>query len=205
MIYNAAFLAQQIQKDKRYIIVGKANYFKGKTVFRHPEVVETESPEAEAITHNIGRLYPIYPELHGIKPHRFAKKIWEQMPHISEYFEEIYPEAFRKKYKLLPIVDTVRQMHYPEKYAQKQKAQYRIFFDRLLRIQLYSQRQKQSYQQEHSTTNDIDTETPDRSIVKKFIAQLPFTLTQAQKKVTKTIIENLHDKKQMVRLLQGDV
>lgn len=200
-IFNAAFLAQQIQKDKRYIIVWKASYSFGKTVFRHPEVVETQSPDDEERTHNVWRLYPIYSELQWIKPSRFAKKIREQLPHTAQYFNETYPDNFRKKYKLLPIVDTIRHMHYPDSYALKQKAQYRVFFDRLLKIQIYSQLEKQSYQAVEKHNNP----TPDREIVKEFIARLPFTLTNAQKKVTKKIIENLHSNKPMIRLLQWDV
>ena len=200
-IFNAAFLAQQIQKDKRYIIVGKAAFSFGKIVFRHPEVVETQSPDDEERSHNVGRLYPIYSELQGIKPSRFAKKIREQIPHINGYFQELYPESLRKKYKLLGIQETIKNMHYPDSQAYKQKAQYRIFFDRLLKIQLYSQLQKQTYQ---SVKKQAKNE-PDREIIKEIIATLPFTLTNAQKKVTKTIIENLHETKPMLRLLQGDV
>lgn len=37
------------------------------------------------------------------------------------------------------------------------------------------------------------------------IDALPFSLTQAQKKCIKAIIENLHDTRPMLRLLQGDV
>jgi len=200
-IFNAAFLAHQIKKDKRYIIVGKAQFLYGKTVFTHPEVVETQSPDDEKRTHNIGRLYPIYSELQGIKPSRFAKKIRSQIPDIDTHFHEVYPEEFIKKYKLLPIHDAIKNMHYPENQVYKQKAQYRIFFDRLLKIQLYSQLQKQAYQSISKETAHI----PDRDIVKEIVATLPFELTNAQKKVTKTIIENLHDPKPMLRLLQWDV
>jgi ATP-dependent DNA helicase RecG len=209
-IFNAAFLAQQIQKDKRYIIVGKASFSFGKIVFRHPEVVETQSPDDEERSHNVGRLYPIYSELQGIKPSRFAKKIREQLPRVPELFTEPYPESFRKKYKLLDIAQSIKNLHYPDTQAHKQKAQYRIFFDRLLKIQLYSQLQKQAYQEntkllppwERGAGGDF---LPDREIIKQIIATLPFTLTNAQKKVTKTIIENLHETKPMLRLLQGDV
>jgi ATP-dependent DNA helicase RecG len=164
----------------------------------HPDITETQSPEDEKKSHNIGRLYPIYSELQGIKPSRFAKKIWEQIPHIPDYFPEIYPDDFRKKYKLINIQDTIKHMHYPESQAHKQKAQYRIFFDRLLKIQLYSQLQKQAYQSSTKATQH----SPDRDIIKEIIKTLPFTLTNAQKKVTKSIIENLHDSKPMLRLLQ---
>jgi len=46
---------------------------------------------------------------------------------------------------------------------------------------------------------------PDREIVKEIIKNLPFTLTNSQKKVIKHITENIHEPKPMLRLLQGDV
>ncbi|MFA5748293.1 MAG: DEAD/DEAH box helicase, partial [Candidatus Absconditabacterales bacterium] len=46
---------------------------------------------------------------------------------------------------------------------------------------------------------------PDREIVKEIITQIQFQLTNSQKKVTKHLIENIHDDKPMLRLLQGDV
>ena len=40
------------------------------------------------------------------------------------------------------------------------------------------------------------------TLVKTIISKLPFQLTNAQKKVIKHIIENIHDPKPMMRLLQ---
>jgi ATP-dependent DNA helicase RecG len=44
-----------------------------------------------------------------------------------------------------------------------------------------------------------------REMVKDIVGTLPFTLTNAQKKVIKQVIDNMHDIKPMLRLLQGDV
>jgi RecG-like helicase len=40
------------------------------------------------------------------------------------------------------------------------------------------------------------------TIVKEITEKLPFTLTNAQKKVIKMITENIHEPKPMLRLLQ---
>ncbi|MEI7478155.1 MAG: hypothetical protein WCJ81_06840 [bacterium] len=45
-------------------------------------------------------------------------------------------------------------------------------------------------------------QTLDRDLVKEIVEALPFLLTQAQKKCIKTIIENIHESKPMLRLLQ---
>jgi ATP-dependent DNA helicase RecG len=48
-------------------------------------------------------------------------------------------------------------------------------------------------------------EIVDREIIKEILTKIPFQLTNAQKKVLKSVIENIHDPKPMIRLLQGDV
>jgi ATP-dependent DNA helicase RecG len=43
---------------------------------------------------------------------------------------------------------------------------------------------------------------PEREMIKDIIEKLPFELTNAQKKVTKHIIDDIHQEKPMLRLLQ---
>jgi len=203
--FNTYYLVKQLKKDKRYIITGKPKFQYGKIIFHHPETSPTETPEQTDIedktSYNFGRIYPIYPELQNIKPGRFAKKMWSLTKLIKENFEEYLPKEFIKKFTLTQIPTTIKNMHYPKNFDDQQKALERIFFDRLLRVQLISLMNKQQYQK----GKKIPEKTICREIVKKFLNHLPFELTQAQKKVTKTIIENLHEPKPMIRLLQWDV
>lgn len=100
------------------------------------------------------------------------------------------------------VQETIREMHYPTSFEKQEQANLRIFFDRLLRVQLYSLITRQQYQQEKK---GFISETIMRDIVKEIVEKLPFTLTNAQKKVIKHITENIHEPKPMLRLLQGDV
>jgi ATP-dependent DNA helicase RecG len=97
------------------------------------------------------------------------------------------------------VQETIKEMHYPTSSDNQKQAQLRIFFDRLLRVQLYSLINRNTYQQ--NKTN-MEHEIIDWNIVKEIISTLPFELTNAQKKVIKHITENLHEPKPMLRLLQ---
>jgi ATP-dependent DNA helicase RecG len=101
----------------------------------------------------------------------------------------------------MDVPTTIREMHYPTDFATQKKALQRVFYDRLLRIQLYSIIVKQEYQH---LTHNVEP-LVDRSIIKDIISKLPFELTNAQKKAIKTIIEEFHQPKPMMRLMQGDV
>jgi ATP-dependent DNA helicase RecG len=101
------------------------------------------------------------------------------------------------------VIATVKNLHYPENDELKKKALYRLFFDRLLRIQLFSLMNKLEYQGTLETPSL--QENPHREVLKPLIDLLAFSLTVAQKKVIVQILEDLYRGKPMLRLLQGDV
>ncbi len=222
-IFNSGFLASKIHEDKRYIIVGKPNIHYGKITFSHPDIVETEAPE-EIVTsekelgtsnkhtpsttsqvaevYNSWRIFPIYPELMGIKPGWFAQKMRTLIDKVDTIFSEYLPDEFIQKFWLMGVQETIKEMHYPTSFEKQKQANLRIFFDRLLRIQLYALINRSTYQ---LNKTNMEHEIIDRDIIKEIITTLPFTLTNAQKKVIKHITENIHEPKPMLRLLQGDV
>ena len=63
-----------------------------------------------------------------------------------------------------------------------------MFFDRLLRVQLFSLMNRQSYQANKKTSS----EAQQRGVLKAMLQRLPFELTMAQKKVIKQIIDDFH-------------
>jgi len=211
-IFNSGFLASKIHEDKRYIIVGKPAMKMNKITFSHPDVVETEAPEDPDVAledkveakenYNTGRIFPIYPELMGIKPGRFAQKMRLLMDKIDTIFSEYLPQEFIEKFWLMGVQETIKEMHYPTSFERQKQANLRIFFDRLLRIQLYSLINRSTYQLNKTKTGG---EVIDREIIKQIVNTLPFELTMAQKKVIKHITENIHEPKPMLRLLQWDV
>jgi len=224
-IFNSWYLASKIIENQWYIIVGKPSIKYNKITFSHPDVIQTEAPEENLVTseewlvtsneklvtrnsqlvtesYNSWRIFPIYPELNWIKPWRFAQKIWWLLDKVDTFFDEYLPNKFLQKFNLMWVIETIKEMHYPTSFEKQKQAQIRIFFDRLLRIQLYSLLNKQAYQLNRS---HVQNEIIDWNIVKEIIATLPFTLTNAQKKVIKHVTENIHDIKPMLRLLQWDV
>lgn len=217
--FHANFLMSKLKVDQRYIIIGKPKKDKNKIIFRHPEMIPTEAPEVVVSTDipnsetegeesvandgafNVGRIYPVYPELAGISPVWFAKKIRENLSVIPECFHEHLPKEILEKYELLDMPTMIRQLHYPESQEMVQKAQERLYFDKLLQIQLSSLLNKQAYQTGHTfTISDAQWQT-----VSELVDRLPFTLTNAQKKSLKQVIEDVHKDRPMLRLLQGDV
>jgi len=214
--FNTYYQTKKLEKEKRFIITGKRNFKYGKIIVSHPETQPAEWPtniNKEVKQHNIWRIFPIYPELHGIKPNRFAKKIRKNLNKIEKHFEEYLPEDFINTFHLKKTIPTIKNLHYPPNLKEQQKALHRIFFDRLLRIQIFSLINKREYQIRSNVSNkkneninkNINNNKIQRDIIKNFTKRLPFELTQAQKKSIKNIIEDIHEPKPMIKLLQGDV
>lgn len=206
-IFNSAFLASKIVEKTRYIIVWKPQFKYGKIIFSHPDIVPTVAPEEESLegdcSYNSGRIFPIYSEMQGIKPGWFAQKAWNNLYKIEQLFDEYLPVEFVKEFWLLDVVSTIKNLHYPDNEDIKKKSLYRLFFDRLLRIQLFSLMNKLEYQGSLESTSL--SEHPHWEILQPILDQLSFSLTVAQKKVIIQILEDFHRWKPMMRLLQGDV
>ncbi len=203
-IFNSWYLASKIKENQRYIIIWKPFFKWWKTIFNQPEIIQTSdtTPEETNIP-NMWRIYPIYSELYGIKPSWFVEKMRNILDNIDIFFNEHLPQEFLKKYHLLGVKETIKNIHFPENHELQKAALQRIFFDRLLRVQLHSLIQKEEY--ERNSLKRFDESNPHREIIKNFIDKLPFTLTNAQKKVIKNCIESIHESKPMMSLLQWDV
>jgi RecG-like helicase len=74
------------------------------------------------------------------------------MDRVDIFFDEYLPSEFIQKFGLLTVQETIKKIHYPENKEDAKKAFQRIFFDRLLRIQLYSRIHKINYQAQSNKT-----------------------------------------------------
>ena len=93
----------------------------------------------------------------------------------------------------------VKNMHYPADFDILKKAKYRLWFEKLLYLQLISLLGKQDYVQKSLTKIEG---SPDRELVKEFLSHLPFELTKAQKKAIKQIVDDFYTGQPAMRLLQ---
>lgn len=237
---NKAYQVRGVKAQSWYIVIGRPQIKNGQINFRYPEIIEsndqTHSPKS-AEEYQTGRIYPIYPEIMGIKAWRFAQKIRKLLDLVPEVCEEYLPQKFLEIFQLMDIATTIKQMHFPDSRTSYEKAKTRIFFDRLLRVQLHAQLFKANYHddlhegswitvekihgKQQTTSQQIELITgdsykksktaatkfalPDRETIKAVTQTLPFELTRAQKRVVKEMIEDVHNPKAMLRLLQGDV
>ena len=151
---------------------------------------------------NLGRIVPIYPLNEGVNIKTLRKAIFNCIEIYKSHIPTILPPYLIEKYDLLEKKEAVEQIHFPKTMEILEKARFSLVFEELFLIQL-----KLALLREENRKNNksIPLKTKAEGLVQRFIKNLPFELTNAQKKAIKDILKDLNSTTPMQRLLQGDV
>ncbi len=145
-----------------------------------------------------GSLIPIYPETVGITSYwlrRIIKKLLSQVK-----IEEFIPQDILMSQKLINLKSALQKIHFPANLKDSSGAKKRFAFEKMFLIQLKALQTKKNWQKKQALKIKFNGE-----IIKKFVENLPFNLTNAQKKAAWQIIQDLEKNVPMNRLLEGDV
>ncbi|MGO3609029.1 MAG: ATP-dependent DNA helicase RecG [Enterococcus sp.] len=144
---------------------------------------------------------PIYHVTKSIRQSTLVDLIKVGFEKFGDQVMENLPDYLLEKYRLMPRKQAMRAMHFPKDPKENQQAKRRVVFEEFFLFQMRMQGLKKS---ERSEKNGLAIRY-DVERLKRFTQQLPFELTDAQKRVTNEICYDLRSKKHMQRLLQGDV
>lgn len=160
----------------------------------------SSSEETKPLNKNTstGSLIPIYPETKGITSYwlrRLIKKVLSQTEII-----DFIPADILKSQKIIDLKTALEQIHFPKNSNQSNQARKRFAFEKMFIIQLKSLQAKKDWQNKRAKKIKFD-----EKLIKKFVDNLAFQLTDAQKKATWQIFQDLEKTTPMNRLLEGDV
>jgi ATP-dependent DNA helicase RecG len=170
----------------------------------HPEyrrVLEEQAPLEETLT-------PIYPLTEGVPQGRLRALIAEALRELdTSAVRDWIPSHMIEPLGLPPLRDALSYMHRPPREAEvaelaagRHPAQRRLAFEELLAYHLTLTLQKRM-----AKTDPAAALEDSAGLEAKFIAGLPFSLTNAQARTLKDVDADLRQSLPMVRLLQGDV
>lgn len=187
-----------------YLLFGKVSFFNGKPQMAHPELEVYVPQKANAKVF----LEPIYSTTEKLKARGVNTKVLSKLSHqlfsqlqATDIVENL-PENIIAKYNLLPRNIAYRAAHFPKDEEEYNKAIYRLKFEELFiaQIRLALVRLKR-----HKASKGVLFEKVGDNFNNFYNHHLPFTLTNAQKRVLKEIRTDTAKGYQMNRLLQGDV
>jgi len=200
--FNQLYLLKNIPPGTTLSLSGKTKAQGKKLILSSPsyEILSHQKLENnffDDLKHT-GRLVPIYPETEGLSS-KALRSFIKPLLDSSFNFEEYLPDDLLKKYQLLPLATALKQIHFPDSLVLAQKAKERFIFESLLFSQLYllKIKRKIGLLPYPKITLDID-------FLKSFVQNLPFKLTEAQRKSLWEISQNLNTRL-MNRLLEGEV
>lgn len=199
--FNQPYLTRVIQKGNFISLSGKVDFFAHKIVMESPDYEVITDPSQQGI--HTGRIIPIYPETHGVSSKWLRRQIYKIIKENSLTVKEFLPEELKNKHSLMNLITAFEQVHFPESLEIAHEAKKRLAYDELLLLQLASLKRKREWEQ--NLQGHLFFVSKFKPQIEGFWEQLPFELTNAQKRAVQDIFKDLASKKPMNRLLEGDV
>lgn len=162
------------------------------------EVLDSTSTKIESM--KIGRILPIYPLTEGV-PADLVRKSVITVISASEQIIDPLPVSLQNQYGLIKLPEAIAQIHFPADGDRLTHARRRLVFDEFFYLQLGFLQRRQQQKKTQTTGSFI----PRGELLEKFNGIIPFTLTNAQKRVIGEILQDLEKSTPMNRLVQGDV
>ncbi len=193
--FNQPYLARRLSAGSKIVLSGKVDEYLGRLVFQSPE---WEPLDRELI--HTARLVPVYPLTKGLSARWLRRLMKKTVDYWSKRFPDHLPVRLRERAGLVDLETAIGQIHFPGSEESLKRARHRLSFDEFFLIQLGVQRQRHLWRSEPGRPLAIDEE-----LLNSFLQSLPFTLTNAQQRVLREIVNDLRQPYPMSRLLQGDV
>jgi len=196
------WIKANLKLNTDYVAFGKINWFNGLMSMPHPDL-ELLSDYKGGVQ---SKMQPIYPsteklQTHGLNNRSFIKLI-KQIFIEKILIKETLSDDLLSGLNLISKKDALFNIHFPKDQEWLAKAQKRLKFEEFFFIQLQMLRQKLNRKQK---IKGFVFDKVGENFNNFYNNYLPFSLTDAQKKVLKEIRKDLATGAQMNRLLQGDV
>ncbi|MGV8059327.1 MAG: ATP-dependent DNA helicase RecG [Smithellaceae bacterium] len=172
----------------------------------HPDYEILDENDEENLL-NFKRIVPIYSETEGLHQKYMRKIMHQVLTNYARYVISPIPPDICRKRNLIDLQTAIRAVHFPEVNEnpedynlQRSAAHHRLIYDEFFFFQLGMAIKKSGRILEQG----IHFKTQTNSL-EKFFSNLPFSLTDAQNRVTGEILSDMSKATAMNRLLQGDV
>ena len=197
------WIKDSLKVNEAYVVYGKLNHYNGNFSIPHPEMELVTEYKKKLQT----KMQPVYPSTDKLTNSGVSNKLMRN--YVQKLLQQIYDgiqESLSKEiisdFNLMPKREALLNIHFPKSQENLAKAEYRLKFEELFFIQLQLLRKK-LINKTKIKGFEFDNVGP---IFNKFYAEnLPFKLTNAQKRVLKEIRKDVGSNAHMNRLLQGDV
>ena len=186
--FNQPYRAKQFDQDKEYYFSGTMALSYGHYQISNPSAT-LASDYDKALT---AKIQPVYPARGSVKSQDF-KKFMKTIENNIALIPDMIPNFEGRAEALFDV-------HFPETLEQARSGREYLATEELFSLLLAARLNREENQKLHTEPIKGDMEA-----FKAFISTLPFKLTNAQRRATWEIIQDMAEDIPMNRLLQGDV
>lgn len=192
--FNQPYRAQSLRSGAQYYISGLFELRRQRLAIVNPSIEQTRN-----LPRNTARILPVYRETKQLSSKQIRKIVFEVLAAVGT-LPETLPDSLLNRYRLVSRTEAVRAIHFPQTAQQLREARGRLGFEEVFELSLASLLNKYELLQQKAISIPFDEQ-----LARRFVAHLPFSLTDAQRKAIWQIYRDLERTQPMNRLLEGDV
>ena len=193
--FQRPYLRNSLKIGEEYIFIG--NVKRGYTFqMTNPEFRLYKGQE------NNGEILPVYSAIKEFTQNSLRRILKEALKEYGDFFEENIPEEILKKYSLMSRKKALNEIHYPSSSRNLEEAKRRFAVEELLVLEMGILQKRFEVDLNNSGIYKIEGK---KELVSKYLLELSFKLTTAQKRVITEVYKNLNAGKIINYLIQGDV
>ena len=192
--FNQPYRSQSIDLAKTYLLRGEYGLSANKLQIVNPSIELSSDLSATAAP-----IIPTYRETKDLKS-SFFRQIFHNNNNIFELVTESLPTDYLRANNLMGKQQAVKSLHLPESLERLEQARFRLGFEEIMVLMLASRAIKNETIKENAKSITFKED-----VAKDFVSNLPFKLTDEQRRVIWQIYKDISQTKPMNRLVEGDV
>ena len=197
------WVKESLKTNVEYLVLGRPTLFNGSYNIAHPDL-EPVKPESDTLAQSFIPIYSSTEKLkaRGLSTKGISKLMAVLLGDARGNIPETMPQYILNRFGLMGREQAMFNIHFPKDSNSNEQALRRLKFEEVFMMQLEYLYAKTERQQK--STGFVFNHIGD--LFNTFYNNnLPFELTNAQKRVVREIYSDMRTGKQMNRLLQGDV
>lgn len=195
--FQMPYLRKTLKLGEEYIFIGQV---------KRGYVFQMVNPEFKLSSNqrkiSEGEILPIYSTSKELPQNSFRRLVKEAVKSKKQLFLENIPDSILKKYKILGREEALTEIHFPKNSKSIEEAKRRFAIEELLVLEMGILQKRFELDNENHSKYTLEDK---KTLVKKYLESLSFSLTKAQKRVITEIYKDLSNGRIVNRLIQGDV
>ena len=194
--FNMPFMKGALRRGYRYMVRGR--------VVCRGSLVSMEQPKlytAAEYELKLHYIQPIYPLVKGLTNNMVTKAVTQYFAMQNNPEEmEYLPKELIERYELKPLYEAIKYIHFPRGINEMQESRKRLAFDEFFgfMMKLENLKSQRTYLENECMIHQ-------GGYAARLISELPYQLTEPQRKAYDEMVADMSGKHVMNRLIQGDV